>query len=199
MSSSDSPTFHRSNQSTNTFGSTKAHYHPNGGTCAFCDPSASTSTWPTRGMKRATSTCSFQTTMKRNTTIYAGDFAEPQSATDYTPTSKAATFPRLMRKKSVDMLKRKSQGWFRDLEAEEEEEAAKQRALVAAHEKEREAEMREMRERAERRKTFEEVDEEEEEEEDELKEPPPRLPELTLVSESEEEEGFDVLFGGIGR
>lgn len=96
------------------------------------------------------------------------------------------------------MLKRKSQGWFRDLEAEEEEEAAKQRALVAAHEKEREAEMREMRERAERRDTFEEVDEEEEDE-DEWREPPPRLPELTLVSESEEEEGFDVLFGGIGR
>jgi L-2-hydroxyglutarate oxidase LhgO len=148
-------------------------------------------------MRRAASTYSFQTTMKRNTTIYAGDFAEPASATDYTSASKSATFPRMMRKKSIDVLKRKSQGWFRDLEAEEEEEAARQRALVAAREKEREAEMREIRERAERRTIFEEEDEEEEE--DRWREPPPRLPELSLVSESEEEDGFDVLFGGIGR
>jgi len=158
-------------------------------------------------MKRINSTYSFQASLKRNTTIYGGEVLAPipsDSAASLSETSsarKSGTFPRLMRQKSIDMLKRKSGAWFRDLEAEEEEESARMRAAVAAKEKQRELEMRLLREMADRREEFEIVDEEDGDEETLVGvEPPPMLPELSTLSEmGVEEEDPAEMFRTIGK
>jgi len=145
-------------------------------------------------MRRTTSTYSFQTSLKRNTTIYGGEVMMPMPGEE--DLQKSATFPRMMRKKSIDVLRRKSAGWFRDFEAEEEEESARMRAEVAQREKERELEMRLERERLSRRDDFEELDADDEVEDVEL---PPMLPMLTMLSEASDEDDLDDIFGDIGR
>jgi len=174
--SAESPTFRRNNQSTSTF---------------YCD--GGSPSFQPRTMRRTTSTYSFQTSLKRNTTIYGGEVMAPTPGDE--DLQKSATFPRMMRKKSIDVLRRKSAGWFRDFEAEEEEEAARMRAEVAQREKERELEMRLERERLKRRDEFEELDDEGEED----VELPPMLPMLTMLSEASDEDDLDDIFGDIGR